>query len=92
MPNHGSKGLPVKIDSASNGEFVPLAVPEHLRMAQDLAAVRITEGARQAGQSRRTFLASLCGVATTFAAFNEAFAARKDTGGLFKIYLDAPRD
>lgn len=92
MPNHGSKGLPVKIDSASNGEFVPLAVPEHLRMAQDLAAVRITEGARQAGQSRRAFLASLCGVATTFAAFNEAFAARKDTGGLFKIYPDAPRD
>ena len=92
MPNHGSKGLPIKIDSASNGEFVPLAVPQHLRKAQDLAAARITEGARRTGQSRRAFLASLCGVATTFAAFNEAFAARKDTGGLFKIYPDADRD
>ena len=92
MPNHDSKGLPIKIDSASNGEFLPLAVPDHLRKAQDIAASAITDGARQGGQSRRTFLASLCGAATTFAAFNEAFAARADSGGVFKIYPDAPRD
>ena len=92
MPDHSSKGLPVKIDSASNGEFEPLAVPDHLRKAQDLAVARITEGARRSGQRRRSFLASLCGVATTFAAFNEAFAAQADRGGVFKIYPDAARD
>ena len=92
MPNHGSKGIPIKIDSASNGEFVPLAVPAYLRKAQDLAVARIVDGARHTGQSRRGFLASLCGVATTFMAFNEAFAARDDTGGVFTIYPDADRD
>ena len=76
---------PIKIDSASNGEFVPFAVPEHLRKAQDLAAARITEGARRTRQSRRAFLASLCGLFKIYpdADRDEAAAAETVAGDKF---------
>ncbi len=71
--------LPIKMDATSNGEFLPLALPAPLQAAQALAADRLTAQARRLGQSRRGFLGSLGGAATTLLAFNEAHAALGNT-------------
>ena len=77
--------LPIKLDSTSNGEFAPLPVGGALERAKMLAAARITEHARRTGQSRRAFLASVCGSATTLLTLNEAFAWRGHRGGSFEL-------
>jgi hypothetical protein len=59
-----------------------------LARAKALAAARIAGNARHTGQSRRGFLASLCGAATTLSTLNEAFAWRGKRGGFF----DLPRE
>ncbi len=77
--------LPIKLDSTSNGEYVPVPVGSAVARAKALAAARIAANARRTGQSRRGFLASLCGAATTLLTFNEAFAWRGHRGGLFDL-------
>src|SRR5262245_5899923 len=64
---HDPEGLrlPIKLDSTSNGEFVPVPLePMHLH-ARNLAFANATLHAKQLGESRREFLVSLCGAATT---------------------------
>ena len=73
--------LPIKIDATSNGEFLPIQPGDTVERAKLLAALRISEGARRAGQSRRRFLSGLCAAATTLLTLNEAFAWRGNTGG-----------
>jgi predicted TIM-barrel fold metal-dependent hydrolase len=80
--------LPIKLDSASNGEYAPIPVSGLVRRAREVAAARLGEGARRTGQSRRGFLASLCGAATTLVTLNDAFAWRGNRGGFF----DVPRE
>ncbi len=77
--------LPVKIDSTSNGEYAPRPIGALLKRANAVAAARIAEHARRVGESRRGFLAGLCGAATTLLTLNEAFAARGNTGGRFNV-------
>jgi uncharacterized protein len=81
--------LPIKLDSTSNGEYAPLSVGGAVERAKRLAAVRITEHARRTGQSRREFLTSVCGAATTLLALNEAFAWRGHRGGSFELPREA---
>lgn len=81
--------LPIKIDSTSNGEFRPIPVSETVAEAKRLAAERITAHAKRTGLARRSFLQSLCGAATTLLTFNQAFAARGNTGGRFELPADA---
>ena len=92
MPRHISELLPVKIDSTSNGEYAPVPVGTNLRRARVVAAARIEDNARRTGQTRRDFLASLCGVATTLATFNQAFAHRGNLGGYFQLAVDSHLD
>jgi uncharacterized protein len=82
--SHGPK-LPIKLDSATNGEFVPTPVGSTIRYARALAHDRITGNAKRVGQSRRHFMASVCGAATTLLALNDAFAARGLRGGKFEL-------
>jgi hypothetical protein len=82
--SHGPK-LPIKLDSASNGEFAPVPVGSTIEYARALAHDRITGNARRVGQSRRRFMASVCGAATTLLALNDAFAARGFRGGKFEL-------
>jgi predicted TIM-barrel fold metal-dependent hydrolase len=82
--SHGPK-LPIKLDSASNGEFAPVPVGSTIEYARALAHERITGNARRVGQSRRRFMASVCGAATTLLALNDAFAARGFRGGKFEL-------
>ena len=81
--------LPIKVDTTTNGEFAPRPLEKPSRAANALAAERAGENARRSGLSRRGFLASTCGAATTLLAFNEAHAAFGNTGGFFDIPVAA---
>jgi hypothetical protein len=53
--------------------------------ANALAAERLTSHAKRVGLARRAFLQSLRGAATTLLTLNQAFAARGNTGGSFRL-------
>src|SRR5688500_7071341 len=84
--------LPIKLDTTSNGEFepVPLSAANHAanRLAHEAADIN----ARRMGISRRNFLISACGAASTLLAFNAANAAAGKTGGFFDLPRDAALD
>ena len=77
--------LPIKLDSTSNGEFVPVPLwPANLE-ANRLAHEAAAENSKRLGYSKRTFLTSACGAASTLLAFNAANAAAGTTGGFFDL-------
>ena len=77
--------LPIKLDSTSNGEFAPVPLwPANLeanRLAHEAAALN----SRRLGYSKREFLTSACGAASTLLAMNAANAAAGKTGGFFDL-------
>jgi uncharacterized protein len=81
--------LPIKVDATSNGEFRPVPVGETVARAKALAAERIGEHARRIGVARRAFLQSLCGAATALLTLDQAFAARGNAGGRFRLPEEA---
>jgi len=81
--------LPIKIDPTSNGEFRPIPLTETVARANALAARRLSANARRVGLGRRSFLQSLCGAAPTLLTLNQAFAARGNTGGSFRLPAEA---
>ncbi len=84
--------LPVKLDATSNGEFEPIGLSATNRAANRLAHEWASENAKRRGVSRRDFLISSCGVASTLLAFNHANAAEGKTGGSFELNPDAAVD
>lgn len=85
---HGPK-LPIKLDSATNGEFAPVPVGGTIAYARALAHDRITGNAKRVGQSRRRFMGGVCGAATTLLALNDAYAMRGIGGGRFELPREA---
>lgn len=79
------KRLPIKLDSTSNGEFVPIPLDASGRRGNRLAQAWAGENARRRGVDRRSFMVSACGAATTLLAFNAANAASGRTGGYFEL-------
>ncbi len=79
------KRLPIKLDSTSNGEFVPIPLDATNRRANQLAQTWASENARRRGVGRRAFMVSACGAASTLLAFNAANAASGRTGGFFEL-------
>lgn len=79
------KRLPIKLDSTSNGEFVPIPLDATNRCAKRLAQTWASENAKRRGVDRRTFMVSACGAASTLLAFNAANAASGRTGGFFEL-------
>jgi len=77
--------LPIKLDTATNGEYAPVPLGATLARAKRLAAERIAANARRTGKSRRGFMAGLCGAATTLLTLNEAWAAKGGIGGHFAL-------
>jgi uncharacterized protein len=77
--------LPIKIDTTSNGEYVPLPLdgPQEAAIAEAHACV--SDNARRRGVGRRDFMVSACGAATTLLALNEAHSAAGRTGGTFDL-------
>ena len=68
--DHGQ--LPITIDATSHGAFLPIPIGRTVAQAKALAAARITANARRLNLSRRTFLTSLSGVATTLLTLHHA--------------------
>jgi len=85
-----SRRLPIKLDSTSNGEFVPVPLPAAARAARLAAHASAEPAARRLGLSRRRYLISLLGAAGTLAAFDGAFAAAGARGGRYLVPKEAP--
>ncbi len=86
------KYLPIKLDTTSNGEFVPIALSSANRHANFLAQQQATSNAKRRLLSRRDFLVSSCGAASTLLAFNQAYAAAGKVGGWFDLHPEAALD
>ena len=84
--------LPIKLDATSNGEFVPVPLDPVNRRANSVAQERAGAHARRRGLSRRAFMVSACGAASTLLAFNEVNAAAGRTGGYFDLTQSAALD
>ncbi len=82
--------LPIKLDTTSNGEFVPRPLSPKVRLAGEIAKERAGETARRLGMSRRAFLKSLSGAALALLALNEAHARTGSRGGYFEVAREAP--
>jgi predicted TIM-barrel fold metal-dependent hydrolase len=81
--------LPIKLDSTSNGEFAPVPLSPANLAANSLAHEFATRNSKKLSISKRRFLVSACGAASTLLAFNAANAAAGKTGGTFDIPRDA---
>ena len=81
--------LPIKLDTTSNGEFVPVPLSEANRAANRMAQEAASRNAKRLGLKRRDFLLSACGAASTLLAFNAANAAAGKTGGYFDLRAEA---
>ena len=84
--------LPVKLDTATNGEFAPIPLDAMHVIANETAMREATRHARSLGLSRREFLVSAAGTATALLALNAAYAAAGNLGGSFVLSGDAARD
>ncbi len=94
MPEQDAHGqrLPVKLDSTSNGEFAPIPLDASLEYANRLAREWAGEISKKLGRSRRSFLTTLSGAASTLLAFNAAHARAGRNGGFFDIAAEARTD
>jgi predicted TIM-barrel fold metal-dependent hydrolase len=90
-------GLPIKLGPVSNGEYDPAPLSpvlrETIRRARDLC----DQNARRVGMSRREFLLSACGAATTLFVLNActreaARMAGRDPGGRYQVSPEATLD
>ena len=81
--------LPIKLDTTSNGEFEPVPLSPANVAANRLAHEAATRNARRLNLSRRGFLVSSCGAASTLLAFNEAHGT---TGGFYDLPQEAALD
>ena len=76
-------GLPIKFGPVSNGEYDPRPLPPVLLETIRRAREECDRNARRLGVSRRRFLLSLAGAATTLSVLNACTreAAKQDGGG-----------
>ncbi|WP_434131520.1 amidohydrolase family protein [Methylocaldum sp. GT1BB] len=81
--------LPVKLDTATNGEYLPMPLTDPVVIAKRLAHEQVSRVSRRLGMTRRAFLKSASGAATTLLAMNQAFAAFGRTGGRYEIPVEA---
>jgi hypothetical protein len=81
--------LPIKLDTTSNGEFVPVPLSPANREGNRLAHEFSTINSKKLNTTRRHFLVSACGAASTLLAFNRANAAAGRSGGFFDLPAEA---
>jgi predicted TIM-barrel fold metal-dependent hydrolase len=84
--------LPIKIDSATNGEFAPRPLTRLQRAGNALARELVGAAAKKTGLGRRAFLKTLMGSAATLIAFNQVQARAGVIGGGFAVPADAAYD
>ena len=84
--------LPIKLDATTNGEFAPIPLaPVHHR-ARQLAFEAAAKNARRLALTRRAFLVSACGAATTLLGLNAAYGESGRRGGYFELPDEAALD
>ncbi len=84
--------LPIKLDTTTNGEYLPRPLPGHVRDTIKTASNWASENAKKLNQGRREFLVSLSGAVTCLLAMNRTAAANGQTGGKFDLPEDAALD
>jgi hypothetical protein len=83
--------LPIELGPCSNGEYDPAPLTAVTREAQRRARIECDDNARRTGMSRRRFLSSVCGAATTLLAINACAeestreAVRRKPGGTYSL-------
>jgi uncharacterized protein len=89
-------GLPIKLGPVSNGEYDPKPLPPVLLEAERRAREECERNARRTGMSRREFLLSACGAATTLLVLNactrEAMPRGRRPGGGYQLTPEATLD
>ncbi len=86
------KRLPIKLDSTCNGEFAPVPLWPANLAANRLAHEFASSHSSKTNLTRRGFLVSSCGAASTLLAFNAANAAAGRSGGFFDLAKEAALD
>src|SRR5688572_9818976 len=81
--------LPIKLDSTSNGEYVPVPLAPANLAANRLAHEYATANAQKLGISRRKFLICSSGAASTLLAFNQPHGT---AGGFYDVHPEAALD
>jgi len=81
--------LPIKLDTTSNGEFMPVPLSPANRAANRLAHDLASKHSKKLAVSRRGFLISACGAASTLLAFNQAHGT---SGGFYDLDQEAALD
>lgn len=81
--------LPIKLDSTSNGEFEPIALEDVHEYANQSALETATLAARKLRMTRRQFLVSSAGAASTLLAMNGAYAAAGKRDGYYELPAEA---
>src|SRR2546426_259708 len=84
--------LPIKLDPTTNGEFTPVPLSPVHHHARRLALGAASKHARRLGLTRRTFLVSACGAASTLLAMNAAYAASGRRGGYYDLPAESALD
>ncbi len=77
--------LPIKIDTASNGEHEPIPLTSEEMAANRQAHEDADRYSKYLGKSRRQFLKSACGAAATLLAFNHVWSSLGAKAGMFGI-------
>jgi predicted TIM-barrel fold metal-dependent hydrolase len=87
-------GLPIKFGPCSNAEYDPDPLTPVMREAIRRALDDCDRNATRAGMSRRRFLLSLCGAATTLLALTSCTreALRREPGGRYSVSPEASLD
>jgi predicted TIM-barrel fold metal-dependent hydrolase len=83
------KRLPIKLDTTSNGEYAPLPLSPANLAANRMAHESASSNAKRLGISRRKFLVSATGAASTLLAFNQAHGS---AAGFYEISKEAALD
>lgn len=90
-------GLPIKLGPVSNGEYDPRPLSPLVREALRRAREDCERNARRTGMTRREFLLSMCGAATTLFALNSctrdaALQEGREPGGGYAVTPEATVD
>jgi uncharacterized protein len=88
-PDPDGTRLPIKLDTTSNGEYLPVPLSPVNVKANALAQQIAGENSRRLGISRRRFMVSACGAASTLLAFNSAHGT---AGGFYELSPEAALD
>ncbi len=84
-PEPPDPGLPIKLQPCGNGEFRPLPATPVAREAERRANAAADDNARRLGMTRRQFLRSSLGAATTLTALAACTSDAGQTGGTFVV-------